>query len=97
MAKDEVTRQIEEMQKYLKEQEELNKPVIVNTDETIPVDKESAEKVIEPEIVRGLANINEQSGSKNNQKGCGCGCFSFIIFIIFVAWIVNTFFKMLGF
>lgn len=90
MAKDEVTRQIEEMQKYLKEQEELNKPAVVNTaNENTPADKDSAEKVIEPEIVDGPVNKNKQFGTQKDKKGCGCGCFSFIIFIIFASIVLS--------
>ena len=90
MSKDEVSRQIEEMQKYLKEQEELNKPaVIINSDDEIPLSEDYAEEVFEPEIVGGPADINQQNQPRNGKNGCGCGCFSFIIFIIFASIVIS--------
>ena len=87
MSKDEVSRQIEEMQKYLKEQEALNKPAVIVNDDEIPAEYD--EEVLEPEIVGSPADANKQNPPQKSKNGCGCGCFSFIIFIIFASVLLS--------
>lgn len=102
MAKDEISKRLEELKKYVERQKNADVPDMNLPDaesfppdsydenffETVPVNPRAAISSVAPRRTGGKTPESINAKRSGAKKGCGCGCFPFIIFIVILGLVV---------